>query len=483
MADSRKEQERGELHRTIWWIVNDFCGMGKGWDFVQSIVGILFYRYISENLSCYINKSLREAGDSLFDYAKISDIEAEKIRQPIVNAKGFFILPSELFCNVLKRASSDDNLNETIERVFRHIEYSAFGTPSEDNLRGLFDDFIISSHKLACSVCELNKKLVKLLDDIDRIKLDSSSFTDNTIDIFGDAYDYLMGMYASNAGKSGGEYFTPQEVSELLVKLTTVGKTSVNRVYDPACGSGSLLLKFAKILGASNVKQGFYGQDISISMHSLCRINMFLHNIGFDKFDIALGDTLTKPKHWDCEPFDAIVSNPPYAIHWDGDDDPALINDPRFAPASVLAPKSKADLAFVLHSLAWLDTEGTAAIVCVPGVLYRGGKEKKIRKYLVDNNYIDSIIRLPSYLFYGTSIANCIIILKKVKQDNAVLFLDASDERINFKKINKITEKNINDIVNIFRERKNVEHISSLVSSCCIKDKEYNLSASVYIEK
>ena len=272
-------------------------------------------------------------------------------------------------------------------------------------------------------------------------------YQENTIDAFGDAYEYLMGMYASNAGKSGGEYYTPQEVSELLTKLTLVGKTEVNKVYDPACGSGSLLLKFAKILGKNNVRNGFYGQEINITTYNLCRINMFLHDIDFDKFDIAHGDTLTDPAHWDDEPFEAIVSNPPYSIKWEGDNSQILINDSRFSPAGVLAPKSKADLAFIMHSLSWLASNGTAAIVCFPGVMYRSGAEQKIRKYLIDNNYIDCIIQLPDNLFYGTSIATCIMVLKKSKIDNKVLFIDASKEFVKVTNSNKMTEKHIDDIV------------------------------------
>ena len=322
------------------------------------------------------------------------------------------------------RARHDENLNETLERVFTNIEGSAVGTDSEDDLKGLFDDLDVNSTKLGPTVAKRNEKLVKLLDAIGDLPL--GNFADNTIDAFGDAYEYLMQMYASSAGKSGGEFYTPQEVSELLARITVVGKTEVNKVYDPACGSGSLLLKFAKVLGQDNVRQGFFGQEINLTTYNLCRINMFLHDINYEKFDIAHGDTLTDPAHWDDEPFEAIVSNPPYSIKWDGDANPLLINDPRFAPAGVLAPKSKADLAFTMHILSWLAVNGTAAIVEFPGVLYRGGAEQKIRKYLIDNNYVDTVIQLPPDLFFGTTIATCIIVLKKSKTDNATLFIDAS---------------------------------------------------------
>ena len=291
-----------------------------------------------------------------------------------------------------------------------------------------------------------------------------------------------MTMYASNAGKSGGEFFTPSDVSELLTRLGTVGKKEVNKVYDPACGSGSLLLKAEKVLGKDGVRNGYYGQEINITTYNLCRINMFLHDIEFDKFNIACEDTLTSPQHWDDEPFELIVSNPPYSIKWDGDDNPLLINDPRFSPAGVLAPKSKADFAFIMHSLSWLATGGTAAIVCFPGIMYRGSAEQKIRKYLIDNNFIDCIIQLPSNLFFGTSIATCIMVLKKGKADNKTLFIDASAECIKVTNNNKLTQENIERIVDTFAKRAEEAHFSHLASYEEIADNDYNLSVSTYVE-
>lgn len=481
MADNKKEQERAELHRIIWNIANDLRGSVDGWDFKNYVLGTLFYRYISENLTSYINKGEWDNGDTSFDYAKLSDEKAEQAREDLVVEKGFFILPSQLFENVRKNAPDDENLNETLEKVFRSIEESSQGTESEDDFKGLFSDFDVNSNKLGASVQKRNEKLVKLLDSVAEMKL--GDYQDNTIDAFGDAYEYLMGMYAANAGKSGGEYFTPQEVSELLTRIAVLGKTEVNKVYDPACGSGSLLLKTAKILGSENVRNGFFGQEINITTYNLCRINMFLHNIGYDKFDIALGDTLEDPKHWDDEPFDVIVSNPPYSIHWSGEDNPVLINDPRFSVAGVLAPKSKADLAFVLHSLAWLSSDGVASIVCFPGLLYRGGAEQKIRKYLVDNNYIDCIIQLPSNLFFGTSIATCIMVLKKNKKSNDILFLDASKECVKVTNANKLTEENINNIVKLYEQRTDIDYLTKVVSCDVIGDNDYNISVSTYVEQ
>lgn len=481
MSDTRKEQERDELHRAIWSIADDLRGSVDGWDFKSYILGIMFYRYISENLTNYINAGEIESGNADFDYTLLSDKDAEVAKDDLVATKGFFILPSELFVNVRKNAANDENLNETLEKVFHNIEDSAKGTPSEEDFSGLFDDIDVNSNKLGATVAKRNDKLVKLLDGIGNMNL--GNYQDNTIDAFGDAYEYLMSMYASNAGKSGGEFFTPQEVSELLTRIAVIGKTEVNKVYDPACGSGSLLLKSAKVLGKDNVRQGFFGQEINITTYNLCRINMFLHDIDYDKFDIANEDTLLSPQHWDDEPFEVIVSNPPYSIKWEGDDNPVLINDPRFSPAGVLAPKSKADLAFVMHALSWLATNGTAAIVCFPGIMYRGGAEKKIRKYLIDNNYIDAIIQLPDNLFYGTSIATCIMVMKKAKTDNKVLFIDASKEYKKVTNNNKLTEENIAKIVDEVASREDVDYFARLVDYDEVKEQEYNLSVSTYVEQ
>ena len=506
MAEITKSQERDELHRTIWSIADDLRGSVDGWDFKQYVLGIMFYRYISENITQYINENEHATGDTSFDYAKLTDDEAEEAREDLVNAKGFFILPSELFCNVHANAKNDDELNMTLEKVFKNIQNSAVGADSEENFKGLFDDIDVNSNKLGAGVSKRNEKLRKLLDGIAQMNI--GNYHDNTIDTVGDAYEFLMGMYASNAGKSGGEYFTPQDVSELLTKLAIYGKTSVNKVYDPACGSGSLLLKTAKILDMKNIRQGFpacgsgslllktakildmknirqgfFGQEINLTTYNLCRINMFLHNVGYEKFNIENGDTLTEPKHWDEEPFEVIVSNPPYSTKWVGDDNPILINDQRFSPAGVLAPKSKADMAFIMHSLSWLAPNGTAAIVCFPGIMYRGGAEKKIRQYLVDNNYVDCIIQLPSNLFYGTSIATCIMVLKRAKADNKVLFIDASREFVKVTNNNRLTAENTEKILSAFGKREEIPYFSHLAEYKEITENDYNLSVSTYVEQ
>ena len=479
-TEVKKEYEREELHRAIWAIADNLRGAVDGWDFKNYVLGAMFYRYISENLTDYINKGEIEDENKGFDYAKLTDEEAEQARDDLINEKGFFIPPSELFCNVQKTASADENLNENLEKIFRHIEDSAKGSESENSFEGLFADFDVNSNKLGNTVAKRNQRLVMLLHGVAAMNLGNAY--DHNIDAFGDAYEYLMSMYASNAGKSGGEFFTPAEVSELLTRLGTVGKKNINKVYDPACGSGSLLLKAEKVLGKDGVVNGYYGQEINVTTYNLCRINMFLHDIGYDKFNIACDDTLINPQHWDDEPFELIVSNPPYSIKWAGDDDPLLINDPRYAPAGILAPKSKADFAFIMHSVSWLAPNGTAAIVCFPGIMYRGGAEGKIRKYLIDNNFIDCIIQLPANLFYGVSIATCIMVLKKGKSDNSILFIDATEECIKVTNNNKLTPANIEHIVSAFTERIESEHFTHLASYDEVRKNDYNLSVSTYVE-
>jgi type I restriction enzyme M protein len=474
------ETQRAELHKTIWRIANEMRGSVDGWDFKTYVLGILFYRYISENLASYLNEHQHRAGDKSFDYSQLKDSQAEFGRRETVAEKGFFILPSELFENVRQKAKNDENLNENLARVFRNIEGSAVGSPSEHDIKGLFDELDVNSNKLGPTVIKRNERLVKLMDAIGDLAL--GNFEDNTIDAFGDAYEYLMTMYASSAGKSGGEFFTPQEVSELLAKITVVGKTEVNKVYDPACGSGSLLLQFAKVLGKDNVRQGFFGQEINITTYNLCRINMFLHDVNYEKFSISHGDTLTDPTHWDDQPFEAIVSNPPYSINWEGDANPLLINDERFAPAGVLAPKSKADLAFTLHILHHLAVNGTAAIVEFPGVMYRGGAEAKIRKYLVDNNFVDAVIQLPPDLFFGTGIQTVILVLKKSKTDNKVLFVNAEREFARQGNKNKLREQDRDKILETFTKREDIDYFSRLVDHEEIANNDYTLSVTSYVK-
>ena len=482
MADIKRDAEREELFRTIYKIATDLVHAGhvSEWDFKSYVLGTMFYRYISENFTAYINAGEHEAGNTDFDYTKMSDADAEMAREGLIQEKGFFILPSELFCNVRARADKDENLNETLERVFRHIEESASSGDAENDFAGLFDDFDVNSKSIGETVAKRNKVLAELLNGVAQMPLFATEGINP--DLFGDAYEYLMGMYAANAGKKGGQYFTPADVSELLARLGTIGKTRINKAYDPACGSGSLLLKVEKVLGKENVERGFYGQEIDLTTYNLCRINMFRHNIEFDKFNIVREDTLLSPMHWDDQPFELIVSNPPFSVPWEGDKNPLLINDPRFSPAGVLAPASKGDMAFIMHSLSWLAANGTAAIVCFPGIMYRGGSEQKIRKYLIDNNYVDCVIQLPSNLFYGTSIATCIMVLKKGKPDSKVLFIDATNECIKVTNNNKLTPENLDNIVAAYTNRLEVPHFAHLASFEEIQEQSYNLSVSAYVK-
>ena len=474
--------QRAELHRKIWAIADNVRGAVDGWDFKQYILGILFYRFISENITEFFNAAEREAGDLDFNYADISDEEAEKDFRPnTVEDKGFFILPSQLFENVVKNASDNENLNTDLANIFKAIEGSAVGFASEDAIKGLFEDVDTTSNRLGGTVAEKNKRLTDILKGIAEINF--GDFQSNDIDAFGDAYEYLISNYASNAGKSGGEFFTPQTVSKLLARLVMDGTTSINKVYDPTCGSGSLLLQMKKQFEDHIIEDGFYGQEINMTNFNLARMNMFLHNVNYNNFSIKRGDTLLSPLHNEEKPFDAIVSNPPYSIKWVGDADPTLINDERFAPAGKLAPKSYADFAFIMHALSYLSSKGRAAIVCFPGIFYRKGAERTIRKYLIDNNFIDCVIQLPENLFFGTSIATCILVMSKNKTENKVLFIDASKEFKKETNNNILEEKNIDAIVEEFRNRAHVEYFSRYVDVSEIEENDYNLSVSTYVEK
>ena len=470
--------QRAELQRQIWQIANDVRGSVDGWDFKQYVLGTLFYRFISENFKNYI-----EAGDDSIKYAELSDsIITPEIRDDAIKTKGYFIYPSQLFENIVKNADKNDNLNTDLAAIFSAIESSANGYPSEDDIKGLFADFDTTSNRLGNTVVDKNKTLTAVLKGV--AGLNFGDFQDNHIDLFGDAYEFLISNYAANAGKSGGEFFTPQNVSKLIAQLAMHKQTTVNKIYDPACGSGSLLLQAKKHFDAHIIEDGFWGQEINHTTYNLARMNMFLHNINYDKFNIALGDTLTNPHFRDDKPFDAIVSNPPYSLKWIGKDDPTLINDERFAPAGVLPPKSKADFAFVLHALSYLSGKGRAAIVSFPGIFYRGGTEQKIRKYLIDNNYIETVISLAPNLFYGTTIAVNILVLSKHKPDTKTQFIDASGEEF-FKKAtnnNILTDDHIQKIMKIFDSKEDFEHIAKSVDYDAIVENDYNLSVSAYVE-
>ena len=471
-------KQREELQSAIWRIANEVRGAVDGWDFKQFVLGTLFYRFISENFANYI-----EGGDNSIDYANMNDaIITNAIKEDAIRTKGYFIYPTQLFVNIAKSANDNPNLNTELAAIFDAIESSAYGYPSENDIKGLFADFDTTSNRLGTTVEEKNRRLAAVIKGVE--SLNFGNFEDNEIDLFGDAYEFLISNYAANAGKSGGEFFTPQNVSKLIAQLAMSGLASVNKIYDPACGSGSLLLQAKKQFDEHLIEEGFFGQEINHTTYNLARMNMFLHNINYDKFNIALGDTLTNPQYGDCDLFDAIVSNPPYSVNWVGSDDPTLINDDRFAPAGVLAPKSKADFAFVLHALYNLSARGRAAIVCFPGIFYRGGAEQKIRKYLVDNNFVETVIALPANLFYGTSIAVNILVLSKHKTGPKTQFINASSEEFFKKETNNnvLTDAHIKKIISIFEKKDFVEYVATLVDNSKIAENDYNLSVTSYVE-
>jgi len=471
------QQQRDDLHRKIWQIANDVRGAVDGWDFKQFVLGALFYRFISENFTNYI-----EAGDDSIDYAGMSDTDIpDDAMIDAVKTKGYCIYPSQLFLNVVAAANTNESLNTELDDIFKKIEASANGYPSEKDIKGLFADFDTTSNRLGNTVKDKNARLAAVLKGVAGLPLD---FADNEGDLFGDAYEFLISNYAANAGKSGGEFFTPTHVSKLIAQIAMHGQTTVNKIYDPACGSGALLLQAKKHFDAHIVEEGFFGQEINHTTYNLARMNMFLHNINYDKFNIQLGNTLIDPHFGDDKPFDAIVSNPPYSVKWVGADDPTLINDDRFAPAGVLAPKSKADFAFVLHALNYLSAKGRAALVCFPGIFYRGGAEQKIRQYLVDNNYVESVISLAPNLFYGTTIAVTILVLAKNKTDTSVQFIDATGEKFFAKKTNNniMEDGHIAEIMKMFDSKENVPHVAETVDQAKIIVQDYNLSVSAYVE-
>lgn len=471
-------KQRDALQAAIWKIANEVRGAVDGWDFKQFVLGTLFYRFISENFTKHM-----EGGDESIHYATFADDKiTPETKHDAIKSKGYFIYPSQLFQNVAKNANNNPNLNTDLANIFAAIENSANGYDSEHDIKGLFADFDTTSNRLGNTVEDKNKRLASVIKGVE--SLDFGNFEDNEIDLFGDAYEFLISNYAANAGKSGGEFFTPQNVSKLIAHIALFGQETVNKIYDPACGSGSLLLQARKQFEEHKIQDGFWGQEINHTTYNLARMNMFLHNINYDKFDISLGDTLLNPQYGDQKPFDAIVSNPPYSVNWIGSDDPTLINDDRFAPAGVLAPKSKADFAFVLHALSYLSARGRAVIVCFPGIFYRGGAEQKIRKYLVDNNFVETVIALPPNLFYGTSIAVNILVLSKHKADTTTQFIDASGEDFFKKETNNnvLLPEHIDRIISIFGNKEELQYVATSVNNKQIEENDYNLSVSSYVE-
>lgn len=477
--------ERAEVHKAIWKIADDLRGKVTGWNFMIYVLGTIFYRFISEKIENHMNGYQRKAGRTDFVYGDLPDEKADRARKTITDMLGYYIPPSQLFRNVREKERDNPDLNIFLGDALAAIEESAKGTETERDFKGLFAGLDFNNSQiLGDTVPERNKYIVKILDGI--ASMDLGGFSEHSIDVFGDAYEFLMTMYASNAGKSGGEFFTPQQVSRLLALIATRGKKKIANVYDPACGSGSLLMQVAKVIGKDNVTDGFYGQETEPTTHRLCRMNLFLHGISPHKFDIHKGDTLLAPSEFQKsrKPFEVAVSNPPYSTKWDGDGNPVLVSDERFAPAGALAPKTKADFAFIMHTLSWLAPNGTAAIVCFPGIFYRGGSEQKIRKYLVENNFVDAVIDLPPNLFFGNnSIAVTTLVLKKNKtNDNTVLFIDGKDQFVKDGNKNRLTDENIGNMFQLYCDRREVPHRAAVVPFEKIQEEGFNLSVSTYVE-
>lgn len=493
-----REQERQELYKTIWQIANDLRGSVDGWDFKAYVLGMLAYRYLSESLAGELNRGEREAGAVDFDYARQDECLEGQDRLNFVQNRGYYIEPGLLFENVMQRG--EDELNIYLDKALRQIEASGEGTGAAKMFEGLFTDMDLNSNKLGSNTEERNRRLKKLMQNIGGLRLGTymndrvgsigrAGGVESGVDIFGDAYEYLMTMYAANAGKSGGEYFTPPEVSELLARIVTEnGKKKAPRgewrCYDPTCGSGGLLLKFLKILEYRG-EVTLHGQEKNVTTYNLCRVNMLLHGMNWSKLYIRNGDTLINPDPDldERKPFDAIVSNPPYSLKWVGEDDINLVQDARFQGPGRLAPKGKADLAFVMHSLRYLADDGIAAIVCFPGVLYRTGAEAKIREWLVEQGHVDAVIGLPGKLFFGTGITTAILVLKKGLSDGKTLFVDASKYFVPSTNSNKLSDENIQGIMKILLDRKDVDHVAKLADKNTIREQEYNLSVSMYVEK
>lgn len=480
------ESQKQELFKTIWDIANELRNKVDSWDFKSYILGFLFYRYLSQDYINLANKLQGRGQDGQdFDYASWSDdrINANQ-RAKLIEKKGYYIAPSQLFQNFAKLNETENeigDLNEKLSAAFKAIEDSS--QENEDTygcLNGLFKAIDLNAETLGDSRFEKNQYLLKIIKKINEINF--GDFDNNQIDIFGDAYEYLIRMYASSAGKSGGEYYTPQEVSDLLFKLALGNKKQIKNIYDPTCGSGSLLLKAAKIIGLENIEEGFYGQEINIISYNLARINMFLHNVHYTKLNLARGNTLLTPKHKDKK-FEIIVSNPPYSTKWPGKNDPTLIEDERFSPAGILAPAQNSDFAFIMHSLYHLSTNGSAAIVCFNGIMHRRGAEQKIRQYLVDNNFISAIIQLPANIFYGTNISTVIMVLSKAKIDGKVVFIDAANEYQKVSTKNQLNQEHINKIVDSYLNCQDVEHFARVVDNQEIAANDYDLSVSRYVKK
>ena len=474
------EENKKALEQQLWNIANELRGKMDADEFRDYILGFIFYKYLSEKIENFTNELLKEDGIT-FTSLDSNNPEHEEIlnslKDDCVQQLGYFLKPNELFSAMAKKGNSDNNnfILDDLTQVLRHIESSTMGTESEDDFEHLFEDLDLTSTKLGRTEEAKNKLIAKVLYHLDNINFELKN---HDRDVLGDAYEYLIGQFAAGAGKKAGEFYTPQEVSKILAKLVTVGKTRLKSVYDATCGSGSLLLRVAKeVEDVSN----FYGQELNRTTYNLARMNMIMHDVHYRKFDIKQEDTLEHPQHLEHR-FEAIVANPPFSANWSAN--PLHLNDDRFSQYGKLAPSSKADFAFIQHMIYHLDDNGTMAIVLPHGVLFRGAAEGHIRQYLIeDRNYLDAVIGLPSNIFYGTSIPTCILVFKKCREDSEnILFIDASNHFEKAKNQNYLREQDIEKIVSTYRDRIIEDKYSYLSSLNEVKENEYNLNIPRYVD-
>lgn len=474
------EEQKRLLEQQLWKIADELRGKMDADEFRDYILGFIFFKYLSEKQYIFANELLET--ETVKDYLKVTNVEdLEAIRDDSLIKLGYFLKPDELFCSIAKKGNgnteSESNfILEDLERILNGIEQSTMGTDSEDDFNKLFEDLDLSSTKLGRTVDARNKLIAKVLQHLDKIDF---ALKEADSDVLGDAYEYLIGQFASGAGKKAGEFYTPQQVSKILAKIVATGKKRIKAVYDPTCGSGSLLLRVSRETEVSE----FFGQELNRTTYNLARMNMILHGVHYSKFDIKQEDTLVEPQHFDMR-FEAIVANPPFSANWKGKDNPLNENDERFSQYGRLAPVSAADFAFVQHMIHQLADNGTMACVLPHGVLFRGAAEETIRQYIIEKqNYLDAVIGLPANIFYGTSITTCILVLSKCRvNDDTILFIDASKEYEKEGNKNKLTEENIDKIINTYRERKTIDKFSYVAPISEVKENDYNLNIPRYVD-
>lgn len=474
MSDDQKKQ----LQTQLWKIANDLRGNMDASQFRDYILGFIFYKYLSEKMLNYANTLLKADGEDYADINENTEIGKKKIeviKNNAIDALGYFLKPSELFHSLVIRSASSSNIIEDLEKILNGIEHSTMGTDSEDDFDKLFSELDLNASQLGKTVQARSELIGKVLSHLDKIDF---HLDDSRIDVLGDAYEYLIAQFASGAGKKAGEFYTPQEVSEILAKLVTMGKKHLKNVYDPTCGSGSLLLRVARYVEDVGF---FYGQELNNTTYNLARMNMILHDVRYDRFSLEQDDTLERPKHLE-ERFEAVVANPPFSAKWSANQ--LFHNDDRFSQYGKLAPGSKADYAFITHMIYQLDENGTMATVMPHGVLFRGAAEGHIRQHLIkDKNYLDAVIGLPANLFYGTSIPACILVFKKCREHpNDILFIDASKHFEKGKNQNKLRAEDIDKIIETYKQRIAEDKYSHVASLAEVAENDYNLNIPRYVD-